>query len=95
MFTDLPPLPSPDTTLNPVTPSTNEKQLHTTSSPRPAITTSIKIPDNNFCATKTGGVYAKPDAPGSFYNCANGITWIQNCPANLVFRESCKCCGWP
>uniref|UniRef100_A0A671UXD5 Acidic mammalian chitinase n=1 Tax=Sparus aurata TaxID=8175 RepID=A0A671UXD5_SPAAU len=49
----------------------------------------------DFCATKPGGVYAKPDAPNSYYNCANGITWIQHCPTNLVFRDSCKCCGWP
>ncbi|XP_042264034.1 acidic mammalian chitinase-like [Thunnus maccoyii] len=91
---DLPPLPSPDTTQNPITPSTDTRQLHTTSSPRSTIATSTKITDN-FCATKIGGVYAKPDAPGSFYSCANGVTWIQNCPANLVFRESCKCCGWP
>uniref|UniRef100_A0A671UX89 chitinase n=1 Tax=Sparus aurata TaxID=8175 RepID=A0A671UX89_SPAAU len=48
----------------------------------------------DFCATKPGGVYAKPDAPNSYYNCANGITWIQHCPTNLVFRDSCKCCGW-
>ncbi|KAG7221560.1 hypothetical protein INR49_017091, partial [Caranx melampygus] len=57
--------------------------------PRPTI--SPRVPDNNFCATKTGGIYPKPDAPNSFYSCANGITWIQNCPANLVFRDSCKC----
>uniref|UniRef100_A0A3Q3FFN8 Acidic mammalian chitinase n=1 Tax=Labrus bergylta TaxID=56723 RepID=A0A3Q3FFN8_9LABR len=61
---------------------------------KPTVTTSSTVPEN-FCATKTGGVYAKPDAPGSFYNCANGITWIQNCPANLVFQEACKCCNWP
>ncbi|KAM9351286.1 acidic mammalian chitinase-like [Symphorus nematophorus] len=95
---DLPPLPSP----NPATPSTDKDQSHTTSHPsltipppRPKTTTSSETPDNNFCATKIGGVYAKPDAPGSFYNCANGITWIQNCPANLVFRDSCHCCDRP
>uniref|UniRef100_A0A673CLT9 Acidic mammalian chitinase n=1 Tax=Sphaeramia orbicularis TaxID=375764 RepID=A0A673CLT9_9TELE len=47
-----------------------------------------------FCATKIGGIYAKPDAPNSFYSCANGITWIQHCPSNLVFRDSCKCCDY-
>uniref|UniRef100_A0A3B4VIH0 chitinase n=1 Tax=Seriola dumerili TaxID=41447 RepID=A0A3B4VIH0_SERDU len=73
--------------------SVTKDQPHTTVQFRPTI--SSKIPDNNFCATKTGGVYAKPDAPGSFYSCANGITWILNCPANLVFRDSCKCCDWP
>ncbi|XP_053173377.1 acidic mammalian chitinase-like [Scomber japonicus] len=50
------------------------------------------VAPDNFCATKADGLYAKPDAPGSFYNCANGVTWVQHCPSTLVFRESCKCC---
>ncbi|XP_045913441.1 acidic mammalian chitinase-like [Micropterus dolomieu] len=94
LASDLPPLPTTETIPNPVTLSTNKDPTPTTPSFRPTIHTSSKSPDN-FCATKTGGVYANPDDPGSFYNCANGITWIQNCSANLVFRESCKCCDWP
>ncbi|XP_035512667.1 acidic mammalian chitinase-like [Morone saxatilis] len=92
---DLPPLPTTETIVNPVTPPTKKDPPPTTPHSRPTTTTSPQTPGNNFCATKPGGVYAKPDAPGSFYNCANGITWIQNCPANLVFRDSCLCCGWP
>ncbi|XP_062283289.1 acidic mammalian chitinase-like isoform X1 [Scomber scombrus] len=87
---DLPPLPTPGPTLAPVNPSTNTKP------PGPTIARTTKSPDpDNFCATKAGGLYAKPDAPGSFYSCANGITWVQHCQATLVFRESCKCCDWP
>uniref|UniRef100_A0A3Q0RHF7 chitinase n=1 Tax=Amphilophus citrinellus TaxID=61819 RepID=A0A3Q0RHF7_AMPCI len=93
LFPDLPPLPTTQTTLNQVTPSTTKDQRHTMPHPRPTITTAIT--DNSFCATKIGGLYAKPDDPGSFYSCANGITWIQICPANLVFKDSCKCCDWP
>uniref|UniRef100_A0A8D0A928 chitinase n=1 Tax=Sander lucioperca TaxID=283035 RepID=A0A8D0A928_SANLU len=78
---DLPPLP---------TTGTNTNQTH----PGPTTITPSNNQDN-FCATKTDGIYAKPDAPGSFYNCANGITSIQNCPANLVFQDSCKCCNYP
>ncbi|XP_019205288.1 chitotriosidase-1 [Oreochromis niloticus] len=89
LFPDLPPLPTAHTNLNQET-STNKDRI--LPHPRPSIATTTT---DNFCATKIGGLYAKPDAPGSFYNCANGITWIQNCPANLVFRESCKCCDWP
>ncbi|XP_041860890.1 acidic mammalian chitinase-like isoform X2 [Melanotaenia boesemani] len=84
LASDLPPLPPTETTKL-------VAKLH----PTPAATTSTKISDENFCATKAGGVYAKPDAPGSFYSCANGITWIQSCAGNLVFRDSCKCCDWP
>nr|XP_046253516.1 acidic mammalian chitinase-like [Scatophagus argus] len=91
---DLPPLPSTETTTNLLTPPTNVDQPDVARPPRPTTTSASKITDN-FCATKTGGIYAKPDAPGSYYSCANGITWIQNCPANLVFRDSCKCCNRP
>ncbi|XP_071750622.2 acidic mammalian chitinase-like [Centroberyx gerrardi] len=95
---DLPPLPH-TTTSNPVTPSTTKNQPDTSKGGITTTTTTSTIPtrgpDSNFCARKAGGVYAKPDAPGSFYSCANGVTWIQNCPGGLVFQDSCKCCGWP
>ncbi|XP_030216143.1 acidic mammalian chitinase isoform X1 [Gadus morhua] len=52
-------------------------------------------PTDDFCSGKPGGLYVKPDAPGSFYSCANDITWVQNCPQGLVFRGGCKCCDWP
>nr|XP_040048409.1 acidic mammalian chitinase-like isoform X1 [Gasterosteus aculeatus aculeatus]XP_040048410.1 acidic mammalian chitinase-like isoform X1 [Gasterosteus aculeatus aculeatus] len=89
---EIPPLPTRETSPHPVKPSTNTPQP--APRPGPAITTSSNIPEG-FCATQTGGIYAKPDAPGSFYSCANGITWIMDCPANLVFQDSCKCCNWP
>ncbi|CAL8367370.1 unnamed protein product [Lota lota] len=54
-----------------------------------------KEPTDNFCSGKPGGLYVKPDAPGSFYSCANDITWIQTCTQGLVFRDGCKCCDWP
>ncbi|XP_073325999.1 chitinase-3-like protein 1 isoform X3 [Pagrus major] len=87
-------IPTPETTTNPGTLSTTKDPPQTTLGPTPTTTASSNIPDN-FCATKIVGLYAKPDAPSSFYNCANGITWIQNCQTNLVFRDSCKCCDWP
>eukprot|EP00066_Takifugu_rubripes_P011713 XP_011600979.1 PREDICTED: acidic mammalian chitinase-like isoform X2 [Takifugu rubripes] len=62
--------------------------------PPPAPTTTSHNADS-FCTTKIGGIYAKPDDPGSFYSCANGHTWVMQCPAGLVFKESCLCCDWP
>ncbi|XP_029994665.1 acidic mammalian chitinase-like [Sphaeramia orbicularis] len=100
LTSDLPPLPATPQTQT-VTPSTDQGQPPTrpptrpTTRPptRPPIIPSVNVPDS-FCATKIGGIYAKPDAPNSFYSCANGITWIQHCPSNLVFRDSCKCCDY-
>nr|BAD15061.1 chitinase3 [Paralichthys olivaceus] len=90
---DLPPLPTTETPPTQVIPTKNPPYV--TSHPTPVIPTSPKTPDSNFCAAKAGGIYAKHGSPSSFYSCANGITWIQNCPANLVFRQSCNCCDWP
>nr|BAX00337.1 chitinase [Hexagrammos otakii] len=86
--------PIPSTDQQPSDPIPSTDQQPSAPIPPPIITPSSNNPDN-FCATKTTGLYVKPDAPGSFYSCANGITWILNCPANLVFQESCKCCNWP
>lgn len=55
-------------------------------------TTTISVA---FCSGKSDGIYANLNNPNSFYHCSNGLTHVQNCPANLVFRESCKCCDWP
>uniref|UniRef100_A0A3Q3T4C4 Acidic mammalian chitinase n=1 Tax=Mastacembelus armatus TaxID=205130 RepID=A0A3Q3T4C4_9TELE len=46
------------------------------------------------CTGKSDGPYINPNNPNSFYNCANGITYIQQCQNGLVFRESCKCCDY-
>ncbi|KAJ4934728.1 hypothetical protein JOQ06_007511 [Pogonophryne albipinna] len=95
MATDPSPAPTGETTPNPVTPSTNPNKPQPTPrpTPRPTLRPNPHPKPDNFCATKPDGVYAKPDAPGSFYNCGHGVTWIMNCPATLVFRDSCKCCG--
>uniref|UniRef100_A0A3Q3WS32 Acidic mammalian chitinase n=1 Tax=Mola mola TaxID=94237 RepID=A0A3Q3WS32_MOLML len=94
LASDLPPLPTSESTLIPVTPTTNQEQLHTTPRPTPTTTSSSQIPDN-FCESKPDGLYAKPDDPHSFYQCGNGNTWIKPCPDDLVFEEGCKCCDWP
>ncbi|CAJ1084728.1 chitotriosidase-1-like [Xyrichtys novacula] len=99
LASDLPPLPTTATNLDLVTPSPDKEGKPTPrltpdppTRPKPATPpTSV----DNFCADKAGGVYAKPDAPGSFYNCANGITYVQDCPSTLVFDKDCKCCNWP
>ncbi|KAK2851710.1 hypothetical protein Q5P01_007986 [Channa striata] len=49
----------------------------------------------SFCKGKADGIQANPDNIKTFYNCLSGITYIQNCPANLIFQDSCKCCDWP
>ncbi|XP_072305199.1 acidic mammalian chitinase-like [Eucyclogobius newberryi] len=49
---------------------------------------------DNFCATKSSGLYSKPDAPESFYSCAHGRTHILHCPTTLIYKDSCKCCDY-
>uniref|UniRef100_A0A672JB64 Acidic mammalian chitinase n=1 Tax=Salarias fasciatus TaxID=181472 RepID=A0A672JB64_SALFA len=59
----------------------------------PTQTQTTKSP--GFCASRANGLYAKPDAPSSFYSCDNGVTYIMQCVPALVFRQSCLCCDWP
>ncbi|KAL0970439.1 hypothetical protein UPYG_G00241940 [Umbra pygmaea] len=59
------------------------------------VSSSILVASSSFCAGKANGVYAKADAPQTFYGCSNGITYIQNCQSGLVFDVSCMCCDWP
>uniref|UniRef100_A0A672JEX1 Acidic mammalian chitinase n=1 Tax=Salarias fasciatus TaxID=181472 RepID=A0A672JEX1_SALFA len=71
----------------------NPTQRQTTPQPKPAA-----VPSSNtqgFCASRANGLYAKPDAPSSFYSCDNGVTYIMQCVPALVFRQSCLCCDWP
>ncbi|XP_034146381.1 uncharacterized protein LOC105022134 isoform X23 [Esox lucius] len=60
-----------------------------------ATATTTHVAGCTFCEDKADGLYLKADAPGSFYNCGKGFTWIQNCPAGLMYYDSCKCCNWP
>ncbi|XP_034028808.1 acidic mammalian chitinase-like isoform X2 [Thalassophryne amazonica] len=83
-------LPLPETTSKPETPPTATQLPHIT----PTTITPTKVLPSNFCASRTNGLYANPDVPGSFYSCYNHITVIQHCPSTLVFQESCKCCSY-
>uniref|UniRef100_A0A3Q3JH21 Acidic mammalian chitinase n=1 Tax=Monopterus albus TaxID=43700 RepID=A0A3Q3JH21_MONAL len=51
-------------------------------------------PTGGPCIGKSNGVYSNPSDSNSFYNCANGVTYIQYCQAGLIFNKSCKCCDW-
>uniref|UniRef100_A0A6Q2WSB3 Acidic mammalian chitinase n=1 Tax=Esox lucius TaxID=8010 RepID=A0A6Q2WSB3_ESOLU len=94
----LPPTPTPQTGAPPETKAT--PKANTTNYPGPSApsttttTTTTHVAGSSFCAGNADGLYVKADAPGSFYHCANGFTWIQNCPAGLVFKDNCKCCNW-
>ncbi|CAN9515998.1 unnamed protein product [Ophioblennius macclurei] len=94
LVSDLSPRPTTTFSINPVPLPTSQVKPPPTSGPRSPQPTASSNTDT-FCMSKTSGLYPKPDNPNAFYNCANGVTWIQNCPSNLVFRESCLCCNWP
>uniref|UniRef100_A0A8C5FYV2 Acidic mammalian chitinase n=1 Tax=Gouania willdenowi TaxID=441366 RepID=A0A8C5FYV2_GOUWI len=50
---------------------------------------------SNFCTGKSSGNYINDKNPKTFYQCSDGLTFLQNCPGNLVFQASCNCCNWP
>ncbi|XP_072314332.1 chitotriosidase-1-like [Eucyclogobius newberryi] len=77
-------------TINPSpTPTSSGRTTPSVDSSTPA-----PAPGDNFCATKSDGLYSKPDAPASFYSCSNGITHILHCPSTLMYKDSCKCCDY-
>ncbi|KAJ8008091.1 hypothetical protein DPEC_G00101160 [Dallia pectoralis] len=84
----------PLTTPTVVQPSTNGP-AGTTNKVITVAATAAVTADPGFCAKMADGVYTNVNDPKSFYNCAKGLTWIQSCPAGLVFDNNCKCCNWP
>nr|XP_048299352.1 acidic mammalian chitinase-like [Myodes glareolus] len=50
---------------------------------------------SGFCAGKADGLYPVVDDRNAYWQCHNGITYQQHCPAGLVFDTSCTCCNWP
>uniref|UniRef100_A0A672J9S2 Acidic mammalian chitinase n=1 Tax=Salarias fasciatus TaxID=181472 RepID=A0A672J9S2_SALFA len=63
--------------------------------PPPVQTTTKAVSGEGFCVGKKDGNYVNVNNPTSFYQCVNGITYIQKCPANLVYVAACDCCDWP
>ncbi|XP_061629566.1 acidic mammalian chitinase-like isoform X1 [Phyllopteryx taeniolatus] len=60
-----------------------------------APTSATVVSGSGFCADKSDNLYEKSDDKNSFYQCFHGRTFIQRCPATLVFNSSCECCDWP
>ncbi|XP_019898693.2 acidic mammalian chitinase-like [Esox lucius] len=81
--------PPPRSPLAPIT--TNA----TTRSPTTVIPTTTPLVGSGFCTGKADGLYVDADDLKSFYNCANGLTWILSCPPRLIFDPNCRCCNWP
>ncbi|XP_026213934.2 chondroitin proteoglycan 2-like [Anabas testudineus] len=50
---------------------------------------------DGFCNGKSGGNYVNPSNLNSFSSCSNGLTHIQYCPEELIFKQICSCCDWP
>ncbi|XP_041488404.1 acidic mammalian chitinase-like, partial [Microtus oregoni] len=50
---------------------------------------------SGFCAAKADGLYPVVNDRHAFWHCSHGITYLQHCPAGLVFDTSCNCCNWP
>uniref|UniRef100_A0A3Q3T4D2 Acidic mammalian chitinase n=1 Tax=Mastacembelus armatus TaxID=205130 RepID=A0A3Q3T4D2_9TELE len=73
---------------------THNTPTTTTTTPSTTTSTSFNTGIGGPCTGKSDGPYINPNNPNSFYNCANGITYIQQCQNGLVFRESCKCCDY-
>ncbi|XP_019720792.1 acidic mammalian chitinase [Hippocampus comes] len=81
----------PMTTKTTTAPSPSTIAPETTAAP----TTTTIASGSGFCANKADDLYENSNDKNSFYQCFQGRTFIQKCPANLVFNNKCKCCDWP
>ncbi|XP_061909276.1 acidic mammalian chitinase-like [Entelurus aequoreus] len=70
-------------------PTTNFQTTTTSKS-----TTTTAASGSGFCVGKPDDLYVNSDDKATFYQCFKGRTFIQNCPANLVFSKQCNCCNW-
>ncbi|XP_027877221.1 acidic mammalian chitinase-like isoform X5 [Xiphophorus couchianus] len=75
----------------------NQPGVHTTTAspgmktPKP---TTTPVSGRNFCVGKRDGNYVNEHDRHTFYQCVAGITYIQRCPANLVYNDRCDCCEY-
>jgi hypothetical protein len=50
----------------------------------------------NFnCTNQPNGLYPNPADCSTFYKCANGYTYLYDCPSGLLFDEPTLQCEWP
>ncbi|XP_070767013.1 acidic mammalian chitinase-like [Enoplosus armatus] len=99
---DLPPPPPPPATTRPPVITTNRPgPAETTVAAAGTTTTTAKttttamVSGTGFCGGKADGLYTNDQEHSSFFQCVHGYTFLQRCPANLVFSDRCKCCDWP
>ncbi|KAF3693504.1 Chondroitin proteoglycan 2 Precursor [Channa argus] len=63
--------------------------------PKTTTKTTTPGPVDEFCKGKCDGDYTNPKNPYTFYTCSNGLTYLRDCPAGLIFIESLDRCDWP
>ncbi|KAF3693508.1 Chondroitin proteoglycan 2 Precursor [Channa argus] len=63
--------------------------------PKTTTKTTTPGPIDEFCKGKRDGDYTNPKNQYTFYTCSNGLTYLRDCPAGLIFRESTDRCDWP
>ncbi|XP_029291479.1 acidic mammalian chitinase-like [Cottoperca gobio] len=100
MDSDFPPPPHVTTRPPVITTIHSDSTSSTTSTSAPTTTTAktsttTVVSGSGFCAGKADGLYINDKNLSSFYQCFGGNTFLQLCPANLVFSKKCNCCDWP
>ncbi|XP_037344481.2 mucin-2-like isoform X2 [Pungitius pungitius] len=51
--------------------------------------------NGSLCTGRPDGQYTNPNDPHSFLSCVAGLTYILQCPANLVYVEPTNRCDYP
>ena len=91
----------PRPTTGTTTKTTSKSTTKTTTKPVTGTTTKTTHPGENavdmklFCKGKESGLYSHPKNCEKFVQCSNGYTYVQECPAGLLFNSSRLYCDWP
>ncbi|XP_042348384.1 probable endochitinase [Plectropomus leopardus] len=54
--------------------------------------TATTTPSSDHCNGQLSGHFPNPDDPSTYYNCAHGIAYLQNCPEGQVFSTVSLTC---
>ncbi|KAM8864662.1 uncharacterized protein AB9W97_018879 [Spinachia spinachia] len=80
----------------PSSPTTIGPSITTSSPPAtPIKTTSGSYFPGNLCTGRPDGQYTNPNDQHSFLSCVAGLTYILQCPANLVYVQAINACDYP
>ncbi|PAV65370.1 hypothetical protein WR25_19299 [Diploscapter pachys] len=84
-----------ETTTTSTTTTTTTTTTTSAPTPTPTTTGSGNFHSPSDCPNLPNGNYAMSACGHQFLTCSNGLAYVMNCPANLVYNWNTNQCDWP